>query len=120
MREQDYMTAEELADRLHVHLETVRRWCRLRKIKAVRIGRGYRISESEYQRILEEGITRVARGATSGAARDAETDAEASSGHTTTPTVPPDQQALFSGPGGRSSAVSLDGAAASREMRVVG
>lgn len=42
----DAMNAEEAAKKLNVHVETVRRAARRGEIEAVKIGRGYRISQA--------------------------------------------------------------------------
>ena len=52
------LTVEEVAERLQVHPETVRRWLRDGKLQGTRLGRraGWRITEAEYQRFLvDEG-----------------------------------------------------------------
>jgi len=50
------ITVEEVARRLQVHEETVRRWLRDGKLKGVRLGRraGWRVEESEYRRFLAD------------------------------------------------------------------
>lgn len=52
-------TVKQVAETLQVHPETVRRWLRDGKIKGVIMGGdkgGYRIRESELQRVQEQGI----------------------------------------------------------------
>ena len=49
------LTVPEVADRLRINEETVRRWLRTGKIQGVRLGgtrAGYRIPESEVDRLL--------------------------------------------------------------------
>ena len=51
---EELWTVEEVADRMKVNPETIRRWIRTGRLKAANIGRsaGYRVSESEIQRFL--------------------------------------------------------------------
>jgi excisionase family DNA binding protein len=46
-------TAQEAADFLKVHENTVKRWIKEGRIKAVKIDRGWRIRRSEIERILD-------------------------------------------------------------------
>jgi excisionase family DNA binding protein len=49
------LTVEQVAERLQVHPETVRRWLRGGRLKGVRLGGsklGYRISEDELARFI--------------------------------------------------------------------
>lgn len=46
-------TAQEAADFLKVHINTVKRWIKEGRIKAVKIDRGWRIKRSEIDRILD-------------------------------------------------------------------
>jgi excisionase family DNA binding protein len=58
MSEERYLTVEQAADRLQVHVQTIRRWLRDGTIKGVMpLSRrmGYRIAESEVARILSGG-----------------------------------------------------------------
>lgn len=55
MSEERYVTVEEVAKRLALNPETIRRWLRDGKIKGVRIGvrrAGWRIPMSEVERVL--------------------------------------------------------------------
>jgi excisionase family DNA binding protein len=52
------LTVPEVAERLRINVETVRRWLRTGRIKGVRLGgtrAGYRIAESEVARLLTGG-----------------------------------------------------------------
>ena len=49
-------TVDELAAALRIHRNTVIRWIKLGKIKCVRIGRAFRIPESEIIRITSTGV----------------------------------------------------------------
>lgn len=58
-----YYTTRELADRLHVRVETIWSYIRQGKIPAVRVGRDYRIAESDAVAALKEMQVRPAMGA---------------------------------------------------------
>lgn len=47
-------TTDEVAERLRVKPGTVSEWCRLKKIKARKIGKLWRIPESALQKFLQE------------------------------------------------------------------
>ena len=49
-------TSDGLADLLEYHRESVRRACRAGRIKAIKIGREWRITQDEAGRILAEGL----------------------------------------------------------------
>jgi excisionase family DNA binding protein len=56
--DESMLTVAEVAERLRINPETVRVWIRSGKVKGIRIGGdriGYRIPESEVQRILKGG-----------------------------------------------------------------
>lgn len=58
MSEDKHLTVEEVAKRLSLSHETIRRWLRSGHIKGVRIGvrrAGWRIPESEVERVLSGG-----------------------------------------------------------------
>lgn len=44
----DWLTVEEIADELRVHVSTVREWIRQKRLKAAKFGRDYRIKRSDY------------------------------------------------------------------------
>ncbi len=48
---------QEVADTLGVHYQTVKSWRADRKIKAIKIGRSFRVADEELQRIVNEGIS---------------------------------------------------------------
>jgi excisionase family DNA binding protein len=53
------LTVPEVAERLRVHPDTLRRWLRSGRIKGVMMGGrsgGYRIKESEVARVENEGV----------------------------------------------------------------
>lgn len=53
MTEQLY-TTKELAQRLRLSDQTIRRWVTQGKLKAIKAGRNLRIPESEVKRMLED------------------------------------------------------------------
>ncbi len=57
MEHEQWLTVEEVADRLRAHPQTVRRWLRAGQLQGTSINRraGWRIREAEVQRFLAEG-----------------------------------------------------------------
>ena len=51
-----FYSAEEIAEYLHIGAQTVRAWLRDGKVKAVKFGRSWRISDEELKRIVAEGV----------------------------------------------------------------
>ena len=49
---EDYYTPREVADKLKVNTRTLYRWIHEGKLKAVKVGELWRISETELSRIL--------------------------------------------------------------------
>ncbi len=54
MVETKWLTTKDVADRLNIHVETVRRWIRLEGLRVLNIGGkgGYRIREKDLNRFL--------------------------------------------------------------------
>lgn len=52
-------TVEEIADRLNVHIVTVRRWIRSGRLAAMAFGgkTGYRVKDSDFQAFLQSTMT---------------------------------------------------------------
>lgn len=50
--EQDWLTVDEVAAKLRVHRETVKRWIRGGKLKAVKAGKLHRIAPDDVQTFL--------------------------------------------------------------------
>ena len=50
----DWLTADEIADDLRVHVSTVREWIRQKKLKAAKFGRDYRIKRVDYEEFIEK------------------------------------------------------------------
>ncbi len=57
MSDETLLTVEQVAERLQVHVETVRRWLRAGVLEGTFLGRraGYRISEKELRDFLLRG-----------------------------------------------------------------
>jgi excisionase family DNA binding protein len=49
-------TVEEVAEYLHVSPQVLSRWIREGRVRALRMGRNWRIPPDEYAKILREGI----------------------------------------------------------------
>lgn len=49
---EEWLTLDEIAEELRVSVETVRRWIRTKQLKALSIGRGYRIKRKDYADFL--------------------------------------------------------------------
>lgn len=54
-KEERLLKPKEVAELLRVHRVTVTEWIKAGKIKAIRIGKLWRIPESEVRRLLEYG-----------------------------------------------------------------
>ncbi len=50
----DWLTVEEIADDLRVHVSTVRDWIKQKKLKAAKFGRDYRIKRKDYEEFIEK------------------------------------------------------------------
>jgi excisionase family DNA binding protein len=50
----DWLTSDEIAEDLRVHVSTVREWIRQRKLKAAKFGRDYRIKRKDYEEFIEK------------------------------------------------------------------
>lgn len=53
-----FVTVEQAAELIGVHAQTIRRWLRSRQMRGTLINRraGYRITRSEVDRVLEQGL----------------------------------------------------------------
>ncbi len=56
MEEGELLSVEEMARILKVSKPTIQRWCRDRKIPAVKIGKAYRIRKDGLERWYEEKL----------------------------------------------------------------
>jgi len=54
------LTVDEVAKRLSVHVDTIRRWIRSGELEAIDLGgpAGYRISQGELNRFIRERVTK--------------------------------------------------------------
>lgn len=52
MNEEKFLNLNEVAERLRVTRQSVYNWVHSGKLKAVKIGREYRVSEAEVKRLL--------------------------------------------------------------------
>ncbi|MDM7932234.1 helix-turn-helix domain-containing protein [Tabrizicola sp.] len=52
-----YQTVKEVADRLKVAEATVRHWIKLGELRAIDIGKGWRIADPDLERFLEHHQT---------------------------------------------------------------
>lgn len=50
----DWLTVEEIAEELRVHVTTVREWIRQKKLKAAKFGRDYRIKRTDYNEFIDK------------------------------------------------------------------
>lgn len=58
MREQEFYTAQELADKLRVNIMTIYRYIDAGKLKAYKLGKEFRIDKTEFARFLEKAKTK--------------------------------------------------------------
>ena len=54
----EWVTLQDIADELKLHIETVREWVRTRRLTAYKVGRDYRVKRSDLNKFLEERRTR--------------------------------------------------------------
>jgi len=66
-----YQTVQELADRLEVAEATVRQWIKSGVLRAIDIGKGWRIADADLERFLKARET-APRAGTAGNARSGE------------------------------------------------
>ncbi len=58
LQDDEMLTVEEVAKMLKVHVKTVRHWINTNELKAMDIGRGYRISRSDLQEFIDRRKSR--------------------------------------------------------------
>ncbi len=58
MKEKDFYTARELADKLQVNIMTIYRYIKAKKLKAYKIGKDYRIDAIEFNKFLNNAKTK--------------------------------------------------------------
>ena len=54
---QPWLTLEQIAEELQVHIETVRNWVRVKKLPAYKVGRVYRVRRADFEKFLEDRRT---------------------------------------------------------------
>jgi excisionase family DNA binding protein len=58
----EWLTLQEIADELKLHIETVRERVRTKRLTAYRVGRDYRVKRSDLDKFLEERRTKPDEG----------------------------------------------------------
>ncbi|HUW21114.1 MAG TPA: helix-turn-helix domain-containing protein [Candidatus Bathyarchaeia archaeon] len=58
MKNNDFLTVEQVADRLQVHWQTVLNYIKSGKLKALKLGKGYRISQKALDKFIKENSAR--------------------------------------------------------------
>jgi len=58
MKEKDFYTAQELADKLQVNIMTIYRYIKAKRLKAYKIGKEFRIEKSEFERFMNKAKTK--------------------------------------------------------------
>ena len=53
---QKYYTPEELAEIFTLHKKTIYRWIRAGRIESYKMGRGWRVSQKQLNKFLEENL----------------------------------------------------------------
>jgi excisionase family DNA binding protein len=54
----EWLTLQEIADELKLHIETVRDWVRTKRLTAYRVGRDYRVKRIDLDKFLEDRRTK--------------------------------------------------------------
>ena len=58
MKEKDFYTAQELADKLQVNIMTIYRYIKAKRLKAYKIGKEFRIDRAEFEAFLKRVSTK--------------------------------------------------------------
>ena len=58
MKNKEFYTAQELADKLRVNIMTIYRYIKAKKLKAYKIGKEFRIDRSEFDKFLKKASTK--------------------------------------------------------------
>ncbi len=53
----EWLTLQQIADELQLHIETVREWVRTKRLTAYRVGRDYRVKRADLDKFLEKRRT---------------------------------------------------------------
>jgi len=54
MKNNDFLTVEQVADKLQVHWQTVLNYIKNGKLEALKLGKGYRISQKALDKFIKE------------------------------------------------------------------
>ncbi|MBM3283961.1 helix-turn-helix domain-containing protein [Candidatus Gottesmanbacteria bacterium] len=54
---EEYYTPEQIAKKLQITTQTVWRWIRTKRLKAVRIGKSYRVPVQDFNEFINKGKT---------------------------------------------------------------
>jgi excisionase family DNA binding protein len=54
---QPWLTLEQIAEELQIHVETVRNWVRDKKLPAYKVGRVYRVKRADFENFMAERRT---------------------------------------------------------------
>ena len=58
MKQKEFYTAKELAEKLRLNIMTIYRYIEAKKLKAYKIGKEFRIDKDEFNRFLEKVKTK--------------------------------------------------------------
>lgn len=58
MKQKEFYTAQELAEKLRVNIMTIYRYIKAEKLKAYKIGKDYRIDKKEFENFLNKVKTK--------------------------------------------------------------
>ena len=58
MKNNDFLTVEQVAKKLQVHWQTVLNYIKDGKLKALKLGKGYRISQEDLRRFIKTNQTK--------------------------------------------------------------
>ena len=58
MKEKDFYTARELANKLQVNIMTIYRYIKAKRLKAYKIGKEFRIDKTEFNAFLKKVSTK--------------------------------------------------------------
>ena len=58
MKEKDFYTAQELADKLQVNIMTIYRYIKAKRLKVYKIGKEFRIDKAEFEAFLKRVSTK--------------------------------------------------------------
>ena len=58
IKQKDFYTAQELADKLQVNIMTIYRYIKAKRLKAYKIGKEFRIDKAEFEAFLKRVSTK--------------------------------------------------------------